>query len=505
MEIVKSIIERYEAGESKSSIARNLHVDRKTVTKYMSQRSCSLETVEEKIKKERGSKLDPYKEEIDELLDEEERSGVFWKQRFTAARMHSYLVNELGHKDLENSYLLVQRYMRKRKTEIKRTYDDPGTMSLIWHPAEAQADFGEADFYEGGELVRYKYFALTFPYSNRKIALVMPGENCECVCTALQLIFKFIGGVPVRIVFDNATGIGKRYEKILRENIGFTKFRVNYRFKATFANPYSGHEKGSVENAVGTIRRNTFVPPMSITTDLMRFNTSLMTKIFNSNAEESHYKKGAKVRDLYEEDAEALLSLPANDFTVNRINKVKSNKRGEVILDGKYTYCLGPIYTSMNLLCERRAFAILFYTAAGKHIKTFDRLYGKEPQQEYDIDSLVLGLQNKPRAWQNSVVREQMQDGLLKAWLDAQSDSSLLRRTFYTLGNACMEYGSGDVFYAAELLLKKNNNKFPGKSDLTLMCARMRECGLETFNPTGVNLGQFDFLLTTEEANREQN
>lgn len=54
------------------------------------------------------------------------------------------------------------------------------------------------------------FFALSFPFSNMGFAQVFPSENAECVCQALKQIFEYVGGVPTRIVFDNATGVGRR-------------------------------------------------------------------------------------------------------------------------------------------------------------------------------------------------------------------------------------------------------------------------------------------------------
>ena len=120
----------------------------------------------------------------------------------------------------------------------------------------------------------------------------MPGENCECVCTALQEIFTFIGGVLSRIVFDNATGIGRRVQKTLEMSEGFSRFRLHYRFNTTFTTPRSGWEKGSVENAVGTIRRNLFVPVRMITGSISEYNRSVMMKdSFAFETGNIHYRK----------------------------------------------------------------------------------------------------------------------------------------------------------------------------------------------------------------------
>ena len=134
---------------------------------------------------------------------------------------------------------------------------------------------------------------MTFPNSNKRVMIVMPGENCECVCTALKEIFVFINGVPTRIVFDNATGIGRRIQKMLEMSEGFTRFRLHYGFETTFANPASGWEKGSVENAVGTLRRNLFVPVPRIADDLMEYNRAyVLQKSFEYEADVPRGQQG---------------------------------------------------------------------------------------------------------------------------------------------------------------------------------------------------------------------
>ncbi len=148
-----------------------------------------------------------------------------------------------------------------------------GYSRLYWHVGEAQADFGEADFIiDDGSLKRYKYFVLSFPFSNKAFTQIYSGENCECVCQALINTFENIGGVPTRIVFDNATGIGHRICKKLQEHDMFKRFRTHYRFIATFASPNSGNEKGNVESQVGFIRRNLFTPEIHIPQNIEKYN-----------------------------------------------------------------------------------------------------------------------------------------------------------------------------------------------------------------------------------------
>lgn len=83
-------------------------------------------------------------------------------------------------------------------------------MDLVWHPGEAQADFGEVDVLLRGVVQRMHHFVLDFPYSNVGLVQLMPGENAECTCLALRDLFEWLGGVPERIVFDNAAGVGHK-------------------------------------------------------------------------------------------------------------------------------------------------------------------------------------------------------------------------------------------------------------------------------------------------------
>lgn len=68
------------------------------------------------------------------------------------------------------------------------------------------------------------FLVVTFPYSNVGLAQVMPGQNAECVCRGLKNVFERVGGVPTRIVFDNAAGVGRRADKAGRVRVAGRHF-----------------------------------------------------------------------------------------------------------------------------------------------------------------------------------------------------------------------------------------------------------------------------------------
>ena len=72
---------------------------------------------------------------------------------------------------------------------------------------------------------------------------------------------------------------------------------MHYRLEVRFCNPYSGNEKGSVENAVGFLRRNIMVPMLNAEShgQLTRY----MLERCDAMAKETHYRKGAPIGGLF--------------------------------------------------------------------------------------------------------------------------------------------------------------------------------------------------------------
>ena len=75
------------------------------------------------------------------------------------------------------------------------------------------------------------------PVLQHGVRQVFPSENAECVCQALKQIFEYVGGVPTRIVFDNATGVGRRVCDGVRTAETFAAFAAHYGFAFSFCNP----------------------------------------------------------------------------------------------------------------------------------------------------------------------------------------------------------------------------------------------------------------------------
>ena len=282
MSDVNSIRQMRRDGESVSSIARATGVSRDTVYKYLRKDDFSPEPLVAAAT--RPSKLDPYKPLVDLWIEEDTTN---WrKQRHTARRIWQRLRDEEG---ADVSEATVCRYVRSARESRRKSRN--AFLDLVWAPGEAQADFGEADFYVRGTRTRLSYFVLSFPYSNVGLAQVFPGENAECVCEGLRRAFEFVGGVPSRIVFDNAAGVGRRVGERVRTTELFGACAAHYGFAYSFCNPHSGNEKGNVENKVGAIRRALFVP-VPQAWDMAAYNERLLGRCMALSEGKPHWSRG---------------------------------------------------------------------------------------------------------------------------------------------------------------------------------------------------------------------
>lgn len=463
---------------SVADIARKLSVDEKTVRKYLKQDDFSPRPPR---RNPRPSRLDRHTYLIDQWLKEDEKR--WHKQRHTAKRIHERLRAESPGYDC--SYNVVQRYVRKARGS-KRA--ERANQELVWHPGESQADFGEADFLERGEMIRKKSLTLSFPQSNNSFSQVFGGENAECVCQGLKDIFTYIGGVPPLIIFDNATGVGRRMGEVIKETQLFKRFRAHYGFTIRFCNPQSGHEKGNVENKVGYTRRNLFVPEPAFE-DVEAFNQDLLEQ-HAVKADEVHYKFLLPIRELYQADEQALLPLPEKPFDVCRYVYEKTDGYGKIHIDARHHYSTRPEYAGQEVLVCIRAHTIEILDENSRLVVQHTRQYGATRSDTIDYRTSLSILLRNAGAWPNSGIRELISP-VLRAMMDTQPRNEL-QTTLRTLQVLTTQYSFETALKALEEGIRINRHGF---CDAAVLAARISEYGLDTAAEAGPDLNAYDLLL----------
>ena len=475
---IHGIREMSREGHSVAEISREIEVDEKTVRKYLKQEDFSPRPPE---KSRRTSRLDRHKLLIDSWLTEDQKR---WrKQRHTAKRIHDRLTEESPGYDC--SYNIVQRYVKEVRGKLRSRR---ANQELVWHPGESQSDFGEADFIEQGVSVRKKYLTLSFPHSNDSYTQVFGGETAECVCQGLKDIFTYIGGGPWVIVFDNATGIGRRVGEVIHESKLFHRMRAHYGFSVRFCNPYSGHEKGHVENKIGYTRRNLFVPEPAFD-DVEAFNRDLLDR-HQEKAAEAHYKKLLPIKQLFEADKQALLPLPSQPFEVCRYAYLKTDGYGKIHFDGRHHYSTRPDYADQEVLVAVRAHTIDILDEHKQLIVGHTRQFGTKRSDTVDYRTSLAMLTRNAGAWQNSGIRELVSPEL-KQVMDNQPRDQL-KGTLRTMQQLSATYSFEAALQALDAGIRIDRTRF---CDTAVLAARISEYGLDTEVEAGPDLSGYDSLL----------
>jgi transposase len=365
---------RYEHkvnGKSLRAIARETGHDVKTIKKYSDKENFSPE---KPMKRGRKSKTDKYRETVKKWLIDDETAPR--KQRHTAHNVYNRLIGELGK---ENKAIDVsERTIRTLVADLRREMGQAKEVALpLLHPAgEAQVDFGATVFIEKGITYEGHHLCIAFPHSDGKLVQLFKGENLECLMQGLTDIFKAVGGSPRVIRFDNMSTAVKAIKAYGEREVteGFRRLQCHYGFESNFCNPASGREKGSVENYVGCSRRNYFVPVPEFD-DLQEYNKVLLEKCIE-DMDRNHYKLNEKVKDLFEEDKEAFLPLPPEDFDCCKYIWAKTNIQGMATLD-KNKYSTSGDLPGSRVLLKIKAHSVTVYDEKHTEIACHPRLYGK--------------------------------------------------------------------------------------------------------------------------------
>lgn len=482
MSQINDIKDLSRKGYGISKISSLTGLDRKTVRKYLEQDDFSPEPP---VAKTRASIVTPYIDIITEWLEEDQNHWS--KQRHTAKRIHERLRDEYG---FTGSYDSVQKFVQKIRTDIQTK----GTQELVWEPGCGQVDFGEADFYEDTECVRRKYLTVSFPYSNDGYSQVFRGETAECVCQGLMDIFNYIGGVPTLLVFDNATGVGRRVMDKIHEAELFSRFRAHYGFRIRFCNPYAGYEKGNVENKVGTTRRNLFVPVPTYH-DIEEYNRTLLD-LHVKKASEVHYKKGIVISELFEEDRNHLLTLPPKAFNACRYERPKADGYGKICLDGRHFYSTKPENHNKRVLIGIRAHYIDVLEPNGDLLVRHMRQYGNTRTDICDYSTSLEMLAKNIGAWDNSGFRKDAPE-LIREYIDNQPRVKR-KSCVLMLSDLTKQYGYQAAIDALEMAIKSNS---VNKSDMAILAARITGYGIDTPPEPGPSLLIYDqtFLPTRDD------
>lgn len=193
-----------------------------------------------------GSRVEPYRAQV----------TAWWDAGIQATTIHQALVREHG---FSGSYFAVQRFVKALGVSRPKA-----TVILEFAPGEAaQVDFGrgpEVVDVHSGERIRSWVFVMTLCWSRHQYAELVRDQRVATWLGCHRRAFEWFGGVPERLIIDNAQcAITRACWQDPEVQRAYAELAEGYRFRIDPCPPGQPQKKGRVEAGVKFIKRG-FLP-----------------------------------------------------------------------------------------------------------------------------------------------------------------------------------------------------------------------------------------------------
>mgnify|MGYP005759647047 FL=1 len=306
-----AIIKLKEQGLSNRGVARELGIDKKTVSKYWNEYkdnlkklnkatdSTEIAQIQENItsapkynsKNRIRRKVTPeFLNALEKILEDEEKKVKALgtnKQALTKQQIYELLKKQ----GFSLSYSTVVSEIRRIKNSgkecfIRQEYDFGDRLEY---------DFGEVKLVINGITKKYYIAVLSSPAGNFRWCYLYDNCKKDVFLDSHVKFFEMIGGVWREVVYDNMRNVVSKFigknEKELNEDL--VKMSLYYGFDVNVTNAFSGNEKGYVEGSVKYLRNKIFAENYKFNSEeaaIEYMESQLMKLNENSKIEEEKKK-----------------------------------------------------------------------------------------------------------------------------------------------------------------------------------------------------------------------
>jgi transposase len=345
-------------GWSNRKIARHLRIDRDTVQKYLQDPGT------EKKRPVRGSKLDPYRDLIKELLEQD--------PTVSAAVVLQHLIEDGfdGKITIVRDYLVELRGSRKHRTAYTRFESAPGK--------QMQIDWGHFGSLQYGDTRRKLYALVVIEAFSRMLYVCFTHSQKQAVLhDCLLKAFTWFGGSPHELLVDNmATAVVERLGSVVRFNGMFLDFLRHFNILPKACNPGAPFEKGKVESGIKYLR-SSFLPLRTLIDleDVQRQVQHWLDTVANVRI---HQTTGQRPVERFEKVN--LRPLPAHLPDCRHTVSLLVHKDFAVRFDGN-TYTVPPWAIGKTVTAKADTSQVSFYLK-DKRIAVHPRCYSRKQRVE---------------------------------------------------------------------------------------------------------------------------
>ncbi len=330
----------HEAKWSVRRIARQLHVARKSIHKYL---RCPAGVPA--VRKPRKTKLDPFKPLIRELVERDPKaSAVVIAQRLQP-------LGYTGRLSILRVYLQTVRKAVSVPRAFIRIESGPGDCFQVdW------GHFGALDY--AGDKRKLYAFCLVECHSRRLYVEFTHSQTWETFVRCHIHAFRFMDGVARECIYDNlASAVAEHDGRIVRFNPRFLAFAREFDFYPRACNRAAGWEKGKVERGVVRYLRQNFWPLRTFAdlADVNRQARHWMDEVANQHV---HSETRQRPDDRFR--PEALRPLPEIDPDYRDTAIARVHKDIRLHFDGN-RYCVPRRYVGQRLTVRADSSSVTIY------------------------------------------------------------------------------------------------------------------------------------------------
>jgi hypothetical protein len=259
-------------------------------------------------------------------------------------------------------------------------------------------------------------------------------------------MFEYFGGIPKRLIFDNAkVAVKEGFGIYAKPQNRYRSFSAHYAFALDFCNPAKGNEKSLVENLVGYSRRNFFVPVPRVGS-IEELNQKLLDACLNYRENHKVAYRQNSVKIMYLQELQFLKPIPRYRFDTSKTSTARVDDFSTVRYE-KNNYSVPTRYLCKDVTVKGYANHVHILYQSIK-IAEFERQYGVG-QTKYKLEHYIDLLERKPRSVHNArPVKETVARELLE-WGELLPGGN---KEMVKLLRLCVDYGEDRILAIKNLI-----------------------------------------------------
>jgi transposase len=407
-DIVKIRNEHISNGKNPHQIATKMGISWATANSYINKTEEEIKYPQKRPNRKSTFRNSEVISAIQDYLRKEIELKIHKKQKVTAVALFNILKSRNIYHGKERTF---RRIFSKEKKIFK--VSTKSYLELDFPLGEyLQFDHGPLEVSYCGEVYNAYLFCASVPQYSLRYCQVYLKKSFESWGDFHEKTFKFFGGVFPNCIYDNDSVLK------ITSNMKKTNFTLelenHYGFESIFCNKAAGWEKGSVENAVGTCRRN-YLNGRPLVEDLQSFNDGLEAQCLTSINESQHYKTKEKLSHYFDiirdNKLNTLTPLPA-DYNWGSWFELGVDSRQYIRYQNVF-YSVPEKFIGAKMKVHISSYKVDIYCdgeLVANHIRSFTQ--GKD---SFLIDHFLGQLERKPKAIKFSkVMKETVFSDILK-------------------------------------------------------------------------------------------